>query len=104
MARQGDVLIVSVDTIPDGAKKVRRDRGRIVLAYGEVTGHAHAISDRRAELLSHRDLEDRFLRVLAEGGVDLVHEEHAIITIPRGDYLVRRQVEYTPAAIRQVAD
>ena len=41
--RQGDVLIRQVNEIPSQAK-VKKNVGRIVLAYGEVTGHAHAIS------------------------------------------------------------
>lgn len=49
MFRQGDVLIVPLgeDAVPDhavGAVSEPRDgRGRLVLALGEVTGHAHAV-------------------------------------------------------------
>ncbi len=43
--RQGDVLLVPVKSLPIGAKEIPLDKGRIVLAYGEVTGHAHAIDD-----------------------------------------------------------
>lgn len=43
--RQGDVLLVPVSRLPEGCTEVPNDRGRIVLAYGEVTGHAHAIAD-----------------------------------------------------------
>jgi hypothetical protein len=49
MLRQGDVLIVPLgeDAVPDhavGAVSEPRDgRGRLVLALGEVTGHAHAV-------------------------------------------------------------
>ena len=43
--RQGDVLIVPVRSMPGGMARRERDGGRIVLAYGEVTGHAHAIFD-----------------------------------------------------------
>lgn len=100
--RQGDVFVERVRSIPKGTR-VKRDRRRIVLAYGEVTGHAHAIVDREAELVE-TDLGERFLRVLAEGGVDLVHEEHSTITLPRGNYRVGRQREYSPEAIRTVAD
>jgi hypothetical protein len=98
--RQGDVLLIG-EAAAKG-EQVSRDDGRIVLAYGEVTGHAHAIVSEDAELL--QDLESRFLRVLAEGGVDLIHEEHATITIPQGDYRVVIQREYTPWGERQVRD
>lgn len=43
--RQGDVLLTKVASIPAGCTEVPYDKGRIVLAYGEVTGHAHAIAD-----------------------------------------------------------
>lgn len=95
--RQGDVMIVAASSIPAAAKPVDRDNGRIVLAYGEVTGHAHAIADQRAVLLATPDTEDRFLRIMGASGVDLEHEEHATITLPPGDYIVRRQREYTAA-------
>lgn len=101
--RQGDVLIVAVAKRPTGLKKAAREEGRIVLAHGEATGHAHAILDKGATLYG-TDLNNRFLEVLAEGGVDLVHEEHATITIPPGDYQIVRQREYTPEAVRYVAD
>lgn len=104
MFRQGDVLIEHVDEIPTGLEPVERDAGRVVLAYGEVTGHAHAISDAGCELLAGAELEDRFLRVLDEGGVDLSHDEHTTIHLPPGDYRVRGQREYTPERIVRVAD
>lgn len=103
MYRQGDVLIVPADRVPADQKRQPRDAGRVVLAYGEVTGHAHAIRDVGAELYGS-DLDARFLEVLAEGGVELVHEEHATITIPPGAYRVIRQREYSPESERWVAD
>lgn len=100
--RQGDVLIVAVDNIPKGLKEVPREAGRIVLAHGEATGHAHAITGEAT--LYGTDLENRFLEVLADGGVELIHEEHATIALPRGMYQLIRQREYTPEADRWVAD
>ena len=93
--RQGDVLIRRVELIPESTQPVARDNGRIVLAYGEVTGHAHAIIDAAAELVRSADASHRFLRVMAASGVDLQHEEHATITLPPGTYEVIQQREYT---------
>jgi len=102
--RQGDVLLVAVPAIPKDARLLPRDQGRIVLALGEATGHAHAIADPQAVLLE-TELQQRFLQVLAEGGVLLRHEEHHPILLPQGTYEVRRQREYTPGAVwRMVAD
>lgn len=106
--RQGDVYLIAIDQLPDNLIAQGRDLdGRIVLAYGETTGHAHAILDRNVKLyreLTDKEIDDRFLQVLTEGGVDLVHEEHDTIHLPAGNYTVRRQREYTPERIIQVAD
>ena len=98
--RQGDVLVMRVDAVPAEAEQVPWD-GRIVLAYGEVTGHAHAISTAQAKMYSTQG--ERYLAVPAEA--KLVHEEHATITLPAGFYRVIQQREYVPeAAPRDVAD
>jgi hypothetical protein len=62
MMRQGDVLVQRVGNIPKAAKAIRRDAGRVILAYGEVTGHAHAIAEPECELLETDN--ERFLKVL----------------------------------------
>jgi hypothetical protein len=102
--RQGDVLVAETTTIPEKVKPVELEEGRLVLAHGEVTGHAHVVVG-DAELFAPddlRDLEERFLRVEQEA--KLVHDEHGTIALPPGDYRVLRQREYTPEAIRSVAD
>lgn len=101
--RQGDVLIRQVAEIPEGLKQVPLDAGRTILAYGEVTGHAHAVVG-DVELLASdiAEMEQRFLRVEQEATV--VHEEHDTITLPPGLYEVGIQVEYSPEEIRTVAD
>ncbi len=109
--RQGDVFIESASEswLPPDAQRRSREAGKIILAHGEATGHAHAIADRGAELYRSplRDDGDAWLRVTAPGGVRLTHEEHAPILLPRGFYVVRRQREYSPEspwASRFVAD
>lgn len=105
--RQGDVMLVPA-TIPAEAKQ-QKPRRRLVLAEGEVTGHHHVLEvdapDKLEELLLPGDvaeLEQRFVRVLDEAS--LAHDEHATLTIPPGEYRVVRQREYSPEAIRRVAD
>lgn len=102
--RQGDVLIRQVTKIPNGAK-AKKNKGRIVLAYGEVTGHAHAIAEPQAKEYTMEQAEGvvrRFLDVAS--GADVKHEEHATIQLPPGFYEIIQQREYTPEAIRNVAD
>ena len=85
--------------LPADARPVPRRGGRVVLAEGEVTGHAHAIRSPAATLLRAGDGAEapRFLRATAP--VDLVHEEHATIDAPRGPYAVVIQREYVPPEI-----
>lgn len=99
--RQGDVLVQLVGQLPSELKDVPRDNGRIVLAYGEVTGHAHAITNRIARFYENTT-GDRFLKL--DKPAALTHEEHGTINLPAGNYRVIRQREYSPEAIRNVAD
>lgn len=103
--RQGDVGITFVSALPKGATPVE-NKGRIVLAYGEVTGHAHALAVEDAQEFSLADaggIVRRFLQVF-DNGATVRHEEHAPIPLPPGFYEITQQREYTPEAIRNVAD
>ena len=93
MIRQGDVLLIEVNSIPENAKAARRDKGRLVLAYGEITGHAHVVDapPEEATLLTDAD-NRRFLRLMANA--TLVHEEHAAVLLPAGNYQQIRQQEW----------
>ncbi len=97
--RQGDVLLVKVDALPAGAE-LQEVEDRIVLAYGEVTGHAHAVGLEGAKL--YRSNGDDLLKV--HTATALVHEEHSPIPLDPGVYKVVRQREYTPQEIRRVSD
>ncbi|MFE4972388.1 hypothetical protein ACFRAR_09720 [Kitasatospora sp. NPDC056651] len=108
MYRQGDVLIVPVEesAVPPRAAELavrpRDARGRMVLALGEVTGHAHAVVGPGELRREAGPFGAGWLR-LPEGG-RVVHEEHAAIPLPKGWYRVVRQREYVPGAVRVVAD
>jgi hypothetical protein len=111
MYRQGDVLIVPLEsTLPfdgegiapaevRGLSPVARDeRGRLVLALGEVTGHCHAVVG-PGDLYRPADpLAPAWLHV--PSGARVVHEEHGAVSLPRGWYRVVRQREYVPGAVR----
>jgi hypothetical protein len=103
--RQGDVLLVPVPVPngkPAGATPVPLDKGRIVLAYGEVTGHAHAIAI-DPEAVVNTAVRKAQLHALSNGTrllevrepVTLTHEEHTAHTIPPGWYEVPVQVDMT---------
>jgi hypothetical protein len=99
--RQGDVLIEQIQLLPENLKPFKRDNGKIVLAYGEVTGHAHVIGEEKAK--SFVD-ESGVLYIAVERPVILKHEEHAEIPLPPGIYKITHQREYSPEAIRNVLD
>lgn len=108
--RQGDVLIESTtDRIPSTAAELAM-QGRVALALGEVTGHAHAIYPSGGKALPAKLWDagaERFLQVLER--CTLRHEEHAAITLEPGTYRVSKfgigtQREYSPEELRSVAD
>ena len=104
--RQGDVLIRKINEIPPSTDliEIKRDKGRVVLAYGEVTGHAHAIKEKTATLFRSEKLNRVFLAVI-DGGASVQHEEHAAIPLDPGNYEIIHQREYVaPELTRQVAD
>lgn len=101
--RQGDVMLRRVDDINlITAQKISRDKkGRLVLLDGEVTGHAHAISDESASLFELDN--ERFLKI--EEDVTLDHEDHDTHLLLPGTYQQIIQVEEgEDDEIRRVAD
>lgn len=96
--RQGDVYLVAIDSIPRGKCSPRRP----VLAEGEITGHAHRISDPTAAEVFECD-DELYMNVVGDTAT-VVHEEHGPITVPHGTYEIRIQREYTPQEIRRVVD
>lgn len=93
----------------EASEEVPREGGRIVLAHGEVTGHAHAIASPQATLYEPKVGDAAALalgtRILAaRASVALTHEEHGAIDIPRGTWGVRIQRQYEAGAFRRVED
>lgn len=99
IVRQGDVLIREVKTVPASAKRLNRKE----LAFGEVTGHSHAIADMDAAYLLENG-DDLFMVVTADGGVEIRHEEHAPHVVPPGNYQIVQQEETTFWGKQKVID
>lgn len=96
--RHGDLLIVRVDEIPSAAKRQRTK----TLAEGEATGHAHTLLGPGTLCLTPDG--QLYLRA-PKAGSSVVHQEHARIDLPPGNYRVVRQREYVPQALpRRVVD
>ncbi len=109
-----------------------RTNGRVILAEGEVTGHHHAVVDAAADIQDPVDVNipaaeffeepDGRRVLLVTRPCLLTHQEHAPIAldpakpaqwrqgdvyglpIGAGAWEIRRQREFSPEAIRQVAD
>jgi len=102
--RQGDVLIERLDTPVDpkkeGLKEIAPENGRLILAHGEVTGHAHAISARNAMLFQ----QTIGMLLILKKASEVLHEEHPPVYLPMGEYKITRQREYTPEKWVDVRD
>lgn len=102
--RQGDVLIERIASLPAKRTLIARENGRVILAHGEVTGHAHALADEHCDLFSSEHESGVTFLEVREAVAALKHDEHSTIQLPPGSYRVVRQREYSPEAIRNVAD
>lgn len=96
MKRQGDLLIVKVEKIPEGTVK---QKSRI-LAEGEATGHMHELDS--GEVYEKEGI--LYFKVVQGELSILNHPEHKAITFEPGEYKVIRQREYEPNGWRRVAD
>jgi hypothetical protein len=92
LIRQGDVLIIPSNESIEGIKLPH-----LTLAEGEVTGHRHRISNGEAELFERDGM--LYLKVLSPTAI-LTHEEHAEVTIPKGNWEIQIQREYIPVEQR----
>lgn len=104
--RQGDILLVPCSGIPGEALPQVPQNGRIVVAEGERTGHAHTMfADRVAFFREDGTGSGGYLRVSGSNPVALSHEEHAALEIAPGSYRVVQQREYQPqSGPRRVRD
>lgn len=96
--RQGDILLLPINNIPEKVKK--KD---LILAYGEATGHMHQFID-SVNVSVYELNQQQFVNINSEY-TDLIHNEHNTLKIPRGMYKVvnQREVDLTNE-IRQVLD
>lgn len=94
VSRQGDVALETVDTVPEGCTPVAPVEGRLILAWGEVTGHHHSVPASVATLVKDRE-GTMFLTVDELTAVR--HQTHFAGDVKPGTYRVRIQREYTSA-------
>ena len=102
LRQQGDVLIRRIEKLPAQAK-AQPASGRIILAHGEVTGHAHTIEEQEGVRLYTLD---ELLYLVADHETTITHQEHGAVTIPAGVYQIGKVCEwdYMQEEARQVRD
>jgi hypothetical protein len=91
-ARQGDVKVDVVDSLPPTAIPKAREDGLVVLAHGEVSGHKHHFTEGNVQMYTN---DNRTFIVIEGAPATLYHEEHDPITFAPGVYEIRRQREWT---------
>jgi len=100
--RQGDILVEEVKKCPPGLKKLETN----VIAYGEVTGHAHVLDCDSFAASGVAENGDIFVK--SPSAFVLSHDEHGSIECPPKRWIkFTRQREYDPLAAekeRKVAD
>jgi hypothetical protein len=91
--RQGDLLFIKQEALP--ADLVARESR--VIVEGESTGHAHRLTSGTV-----LDGQHGAIWLDLDTTAEVVHEEHGAITLDPGPWLVIRQREYAPEAIKTV--
>jgi hypothetical protein len=103
---QGELYIRQVATLPPGLIPVEAKDGRVVVGHSE-TGHHH-VMDARTTTMYRLPEEIYELFLVVTEPTQLVHlrsvDTHEPIFYPPGNYIVRRQREYTPEGWRRAAD
>lgn len=99
---QGDVLIIPVNSIPENVKPFERENGDVILAHGEVTGHAHRIKDKTVGAWVDKD--DKVWLDVKDLIAEVTHEEHGTIGLNPGKYMVVTQREYVARRPTRVLD
>lgn len=95
--RQGDLLFVETDERP--GETVEVSSPNLVLAEGELTGHAHRLS-LHSGVRGWRKGTRHWLEV--SDSARITHEEHAPIELPAGIFEVRQQRIYLYGALAAI--
>ena len=104
--RQGDVVLIEVDSIPEGAVEIQPTKeNKIILAFGEVTGHHHRFEDVTEDNPTVKMWAVgmvKYIEVMTP--IMLKHEEHKALNVLPGIYKLPMQVQYSPKELQRVLD
>lgn len=104
IAMHGDVVIERIEDLPGRFETLEKEKNNC-LAYGEISGHLHQLSQGDFDLrINDENPSERLF--LIKTPTSLKHQEHKEILLPPGNYRSRIQREYDPFTkrIREVAD
>lgn len=105
IAAQGDLLLVRVESIPKDLTCESKNKGVHIIAHSE-TGHHHVVDAEHAVFYKTGDDLLSYLRI--DKPTEVKHKRsfdtHESILIPVGDYMIKRQREYTPEGFRRAQD
>jgi len=102
MYRQGDFLLVPTkEKIKKEWKSIKASKGQFVFDKSKVSSNSHAINSKGNKLYL---VDESTMFLILKQDETLTHEEHSHISIPKGNYFVKRQREYTLQEIRNVID
>ncbi len=110
-ARQGEVYILRIKSLPDDAKKVEAENGNLIVGHSE-TGHHHVIKESpQVNFYSSDNPVLSYLEVIEatdKTEVLLEHlrgyDTHETIGISDGVYAVINGIESSPEGWRKVQD
>lgn len=91
--QQGDVCIERTE-IPAGVTPRKKHERGVVLAEGEVTGHAHVVEPEQGAEAELLELGQRLFLRIQGGNATVVHEEHKPVTLGPGEYEIGIVKEY----------
>jgi hypothetical protein len=94
------MIMTLFDIILAQGEPETRKQGRLIIGEGEATGHAHAVTNKEADIM----VLDNVRWLLAPEPVEVLHEEHETITVPPGVYELRWQMVFERGQNRKVLD
>ena len=102
--QQGDVLLKKIESLPNGATKIKKDPRGVVLAEGEATGHFHGIQENGVHL--YKQNGEIFLVNESGKPVSIQHQEHKPVTVDPGVWQIGivKEYDYLQEMERKVVD
>ncbi len=110
--RQGDILLMQKDSLPQWRRQLNTIRGRVILAKSAITikgllhrqpQHCHYFAAPNVQHYRECGTGNIFIAI-ENGPAELLHQEHYGISVPAGIYRVIRQRQWHPKTPRFAPD